>query len=254
MHIVMGIFEQTALHIAALPDKVSFVHALLSLQLLGQLAGGSQVSPISTMLLPHTGMLPLDELDEVDDVDELDELLDAELDALVDDELLEDDVEDELVDELVAPLDEDVDELLEETSPEEDEDVTSPELLMPPCPVVPPAPPFPSGVSPMVPMHPAGSTTRAPKASVPRAKLWTRILSLKADFIKNTPLTCAVESAVGASIIGIDVATRGGMIHGLEEARWSKAIELMSAASEESPGLPFDDHRDSPVSLGAHIG
>lgn len=191
MHIVMGMFEQTALHIAALPDNTSVVHALLSLQLLGQLAGGSHVSPISTMLLPHTGP-PLDELEDVDDVDEL---LEAELDALVDDEVLEDDVEealvDELVDELVAPLEEDVDELLEETSPE-DEDVTSPELLMPPCPVVPPAPPsppvFPDG-SPMVPVHPIGSTTRAPKASMPRAKLWTRILSLKADFIRNTPLT-----------------------------------------------------------------
>lgn len=195
MHIVMGMFEQTALHIAALPDNTSVVHALLSLQLLGQLAGGSHVSPISTMLLPHTGILPLDELDEVDDVDEL---LDAELDALLDAELLEDEVEEELVEELVAPLEEDVDELLDETSPEE-EDVTSPELLMPPCPVVPPAPPsppvFPDG-SPIVPVHPMGITTRAPKASVPRAKLWTRILSLKADFIRNTPLTWAVESAV----------------------------------------------------------
>jgi hypothetical protein len=42
------------LHAAALPVIESVVHATPSLQLVGQLAGGSHVSPDSTLPLPHT--------------------------------------------------------------------------------------------------------------------------------------------------------------------------------------------------------
>jgi len=116
MHIVMGLFVHAASHVAALPLIESIVQALLSLQFIGQLAGGSQVSPASTILLPHTGILPLDELLDAELLDEPVELLDALVELV--DELDEDDVLPE-------------DELLEETSPE-DEDETSPELDMPP--------------------------------------------------------------------------------------------------------------------------
>lgn len=161
MHIVMGLFVHAALHVAALPLMESIVHALLSLQLVGQLAGGSHVSPASTILLPHTGILPLDEL------------LDAEL---LDAELLDEPVElvDELVDDEVLPDEE----LLEETSPE-DEDETSPELDMPPWPLNPPAPPSPPALpdgSPITPVHPACIMARTPNAGRPKARLWARIL------------------------------------------------------------------------------
>jgi hypothetical protein len=112
----MGLFVHAASHVAALPLIESIVQALLSLQFIGQLAGGSQVSPASTILLPHTGILPLDELLDAELLDEPVELLDALVELV--DELDEDDVLPE-------------DELLEETSPE-DEDETSPELDMPP--------------------------------------------------------------------------------------------------------------------------
>lgn len=163
MHIVMGLLVHAALHIAALPLIESIVHALLSLQLVGQLAGGSHVSPTSTILLPHTGILPLDELldDELLDAELLDEPVEL-LDALV--ELV-----DELVDDDVLPDEE----LVEETSPE-DEEETSPELDMPPWPLDPPAPPSPPALpdgSPITPVHPACIMARTPNAGRPKARL-----------------------------------------------------------------------------------
>jgi hypothetical protein len=53
MQVVIAVNLHTALHVAALPDNVSVVQALLSLQLVGQLDAGSHVSPVSTTPLPH---------------------------------------------------------------------------------------------------------------------------------------------------------------------------------------------------------
>ena len=52
-HDVMGVVLQAALQLAALPVSVSLVQELESSQLVGQLAGGSQVSPGSTVPSPH---------------------------------------------------------------------------------------------------------------------------------------------------------------------------------------------------------
>jgi hypothetical protein len=123
------------LQVAALPVSTFVVQALLSLQLVGQLPGGSHVSLPSTTPLPHIGMLPLDELDEL---------------ALPpDDEPLTDD-EDAL------PPDDD------ELPDEEDE---SPEPPMPPA--------SPLKGSLMMPVQPLDMTTMTPKMSVPAATLRT---------------------------------------------------------------------------------
>ena len=55
-HAVMVVCVQATLQVAALPVIVSVVHGLLSLQLAGQLPGGSQVSPGSMMPLPQTAL------------------------------------------------------------------------------------------------------------------------------------------------------------------------------------------------------
>jgi hypothetical protein len=55
MQVAIVLLLQTTLQLAALPVKASVVQAFPSLQLAGQDAGGSQVSPVSTMLLPQTG-------------------------------------------------------------------------------------------------------------------------------------------------------------------------------------------------------
>jgi hypothetical protein len=52
--VVMVVWVQWAVQVAALPSSVSVVQALPSLQLVGQVAGGSQVSPVSSTPLPHT--------------------------------------------------------------------------------------------------------------------------------------------------------------------------------------------------------
>jgi hypothetical protein len=153
------------------------VQALLSLQFVGQLAGGSQVSFASIMPLPHTGP-PLDELEE------LEELLD------------EDDEEDEELDEdEPPPLEE------EETSPEDDPlllDET--ELLAfpippwpdpvpaePPTPSPPPIPVPPVEFSPITPVQPLESAPMAPKRSVPIATLRTGNSYFVVRFMKKTP-------------------------------------------------------------------
>jgi hypothetical protein len=53
---VMGVFRHLPVHLPAWPVSRSAVHTLLSLQLVGQLLGGSQVSPGSTVLLPQTAL------------------------------------------------------------------------------------------------------------------------------------------------------------------------------------------------------
>ena len=58
----MGVWVQCTLQVLGLPVIVSVVHGLLSLQLVGQVPGGSQVSPASTAPLPHTGLQLLSEL------------------------------------------------------------------------------------------------------------------------------------------------------------------------------------------------
>jgi len=58
LHMVMGSKVQAALHIIALPVRVSVVQALPSLHTVGQLAP-SQVSPASTTPLPHIAMQSL---------------------------------------------------------------------------------------------------------------------------------------------------------------------------------------------------
>jgi len=52
---VIGVCPQTTSHVEALPDWVSVVHGLVSAQLVGHEAGGSQVSPGSMTPLPQKG-------------------------------------------------------------------------------------------------------------------------------------------------------------------------------------------------------
>jgi hypothetical protein len=54
VQVTTGRWLQVALQVVALPPRVSRVQAFPSLQLVGQDAGGSQVSPGSTTPLPHT--------------------------------------------------------------------------------------------------------------------------------------------------------------------------------------------------------
>lgn len=152
------------------------VQALLSLQFVGQLAGGSQVSLPSTTASPHTGP-PLDELDE------LEELLDEE-----------DEDDEELDEDEPPPLD-------EETSPEddpllldEDELVTlpippwpDPLPAEPPTPSPPPIPIPPVEFSPMTPVQPLESTPTAPKRNVPIATLRTGNSYFVVRFMGKTP-------------------------------------------------------------------
>ena len=55
-HAVIAGYMQVALHVVELPISTFCVHALLSLQLVGQVDFGSQVSPASTTPLPHDGL------------------------------------------------------------------------------------------------------------------------------------------------------------------------------------------------------
>ena len=54
VQVVIAVFVQTRLHAPALPDELSVVQELPSLQLTAQLP--SHVSPDSTSLLPHAGL------------------------------------------------------------------------------------------------------------------------------------------------------------------------------------------------------
>jgi len=54
VHEVMGLWSQVTLHVDGLPDMTSDVHGFPSSQLVGQLDGGSQVSPSSIAPLPHS--------------------------------------------------------------------------------------------------------------------------------------------------------------------------------------------------------
>jgi hypothetical protein len=54
-HVVIVVCEQLTLQVVAEPEMVSVVQLLLSLHEVGQLDGGSQVSPRSTTPLPQTG-------------------------------------------------------------------------------------------------------------------------------------------------------------------------------------------------------
>jgi hypothetical protein len=166
------------LHIAALPKSTFIVQALLSLQLVGQLAGGSHVSLPSTIPSPHTGP-PLDELDEFDEL-------------LLDEDDEEDTDEDELIEDEPPPLEDD------ETSPEEDplllEDELAPfpvppwpELLPAKPPLLSPPPIPPEAFSPITPVQPLGSTPMAPKRNVPIATLRTCRLWFVDRFMKKTP-------------------------------------------------------------------
>jgi hypothetical protein len=55
VQVVMLVVPQIAVQVAALPESESMVQGLPSSQEEGQEPGGSQVSPGSTTLLPHTG-------------------------------------------------------------------------------------------------------------------------------------------------------------------------------------------------------
>jgi len=162
------------------------VQALLSLQFVGQLPGGSHVSLPSTIPSPHTGP-PLDELEELDEV-----LLEEDDDDDEDDDDAAED-EDELTEEDPPPLEED------ETSPEEDpllleDDELAPfpvppwpELLPAEPPVLSPPPIPPLAFSPMVPVQPLASTPVALKRIVPIATLRTCRLGFVVRFMKKTP-------------------------------------------------------------------
>jgi hypothetical protein len=120
-------------HVVALPVSTFIVHALLSLQLVGQLPGGSHVSLASTTPLPHIGIiLPLDE-----DILPLEEL------PLDDDAPLPDD--DELADD-------------EALLPEDEES---------PAPPIPPSSPLTGSL--ITPVQPLDMTPTTPKMSVPVA-------------------------------------------------------------------------------------
>jgi hypothetical protein len=198
------------LHIAALPMSTFIVQALLSLQFVGQLAGGSHVSLPSTIPSPHTGP-PLDELEELDELLAEDDEDDADDDAEDEDELTEDEP---------PPLDED------ETSPEEDPLLLDDDELatfpappwLEPLPAEPPAlspPPIPPlAFSPIVPVQPLGSTPIAPKRSVPIATLRTCSSCFVVRFMKKTPCMCGLKRCRD------DECHRDGpMIHVLEKLR-----------------------------------
>ena len=53
VHAEIGVFEQSASQVEASPVRVSAVHTLPSSQLVGQLPGGSQVSPPSITPFPQ---------------------------------------------------------------------------------------------------------------------------------------------------------------------------------------------------------
>ena len=53
----IGVFVHLDVQVAALPDRVDVVHLLGAVQLVGQVLGGSQVSPVSTMPLPQQGTI-----------------------------------------------------------------------------------------------------------------------------------------------------------------------------------------------------
>jgi hypothetical protein len=59
VHIVIAGYEHAAVHIAALPISTLFVHAIMSLHIVGQLDGGSHRSGVVTTPSPHVALQSL---------------------------------------------------------------------------------------------------------------------------------------------------------------------------------------------------